>query len=639
MSTTRSARTVAPSSSQPARGKRSWHVADFLLPVSVCLWAVGVTRTNVTALGPFGLLSDLPLIFYAGVALLVVSAAAELAHHQPSTWRMAAHAVALVIMLYGTFPLLFPEPRSSWAYEYVGVVEYVGAHGHLNPAVDIFQNWPGFFALAAWFTKLAGLSSPLVLAKWSEVFFELAALPLLYLIYKALPLTNRQLWVAILLYSASNWVGQDSFTDQAVGTLLSLGIMAIAMRWLFVDPPARVPVWGWLRSRRTDRSAAADLSIPPTGRSIPVIVAILVMFFVLTFTHEISPYMVVTQLGALAVVGALRPRWLPLALAAIALAYFLPHWSFVNSHYGLTRTLGDFFKNAALPSAHVGAAPSERWIERSAEALSLGIWALAAVGAWLRRRAGQDALPLVLLAFSPFLVLVLAAYGQEGILRVFLFSLPWSAALGACALLPPLREAGRTGVSRGHVPKRTRMPPWTAERGRLRVLSVPIGLGIALILFFPSAFGNTAFEAIPRSEVVTITSFFAHATPGTIYTADARSPIEDNARYDQFPERTIFGSYNVMGDAPVGPEMADVLASHAFNRHGPEAGRPAYVVVAPSMQAWSNAYQVTPASSFRILLASLSHSPYWRLVRSRGGTVIYELLPPRSPTLPPGASG
>ena len=61
---------------------------------------------------------------------------------------------------------------------------------------------------------------------------ELATLPLLYLAYEALSLGVRQRWVALMLYSSSNWIGQDYYSPQALGTLLSLGIMAIALRWL-----------------------------------------------------------------------------------------------------------------------------------------------------------------------------------------------------------------------------------------------------------------------------------------------------------------------------------------------------------------------------------------------------------------------
>jgi hypothetical protein len=654
MSTTRSVSRAASSSPQPARGKARLHVSDLLLPISVCLWAVGLRRTNVTVLGSFGLLPHLSVIFYAGVALLVVSAAAELAHKRPSTWRMAAHAVALVVMLYGTAPLLYPEPRYTWVYKHIGVVQYISANGHLNDRIDIYQNYPGFFALAAWFTKLAGLGSPLGYAKWAQLFYELAALPLLYLIYKALPLTNRQRWVAILLYFAANWIGQDYFSPQATGTLLSLGIMAIAMRWLYVAKPERVPAWRWLRPRRARLAGAADEPAPrpPARRSIPVIIAILLMYYVLAFTHELSPYILAVQLGALAVVGALRPRWLPFALAAIAVGYLLPHYSFVSSNYRLTGPIGHFFKNITPPSAHKAAAPSERWIERCAEALSLGIWALAAVGAWLRRRAGQEALSLLLLAFSPVLVLVLQGYGNEGILRVFLFSLPWSAALAASALLPRLKGEGSTEVSQdqGPVPppsgavRRRRQRRLTAARRRLGALRVVVGLGAVLILFFPSFFGNDELNVMPQPEVATITSFLAHAAPGTIYPALGGAPLRDNARYNQFHIKGIFGRHGALADTPVGPEMANALANVARTRHRPDA--PAYVVVAPSMFVFAKTYQKTPATSLRILMASLSHSPSWRLISYKEGTVIYELVPARASTgslprgsLPAGAVG
>ena len=45
-------------------------------------------------------------------------------------------------------------------------------------------------------------------------------------------------------------------------------------------------------------------------------------------------------------------------------------------------------------------------------------------------------LALVVLTYSPVLVLFGQAYGNEGILRVYLFSLPWAAALAAVAVEP-----------------------------------------------------------------------------------------------------------------------------------------------------------------------------------------------------------
>lgn len=68
--------TTAPPAPGPDRARL--HVADLLLPASLAMWAVGVKRTNTTALGPYGLLTVLPIVFYAGLALLVVSAGTEL---------------------------------------------------------------------------------------------------------------------------------------------------------------------------------------------------------------------------------------------------------------------------------------------------------------------------------------------------------------------------------------------------------------------------------------------------------------------------------------------------------------------------------------------------------------------------------
>ena len=192
------------------------HFSGVALPVSIVLWAFGVSRTNATTLGPFGLPAQLPVVFYAAVALLVLSAVVELtidefvtvADRPPTRSRLWSCST-------GPAPCCTRRDATAWLYKTIGVVQYVNAHGQLNSTIDIYQNWPGFFALAAWFGKVAGVASPLAYAKWAQVVFELAALPLLYLIYDALSLTFRQRWMALLLYPAANWIGQDYLSPRA----------------------------------------------------------------------------------------------------------------------------------------------------------------------------------------------------------------------------------------------------------------------------------------------------------------------------------------------------------------------------------------------------------------------------------------
>ena len=902
------------------------HVSDVALPVAIALWAIGVSRTNATTLGPFGLPARLPVIFYAGVALLVLSAVIELTIENPSRWRMALHAIGLVVMLYGTAPLVYPEGRYSWLYKTIGVIQYINVHGQLDRHIDIYQNWPGFFALAAWFGKVAGVGSPLAYAKWAQLVFELAALPLLYLIYDALPLSFRQRWMALLLYSGANWIAQDYLSPQGLGTVLSLGIMAITMHWLYTGnrapfapgrrqlrrnlaiereragrqaavsmqevreayqtvrssqgppgidgitiadfeqhlthnlqkicdqmrsgdyrpaPVRAVPVpegrqagfsgvptvsdriaqtvvarrlktrllqmrraqadghanlpagqqpgnWTimldtqavsanlrhdlmltvvaattdqrwvvdyvrrslnvpvqrpdgslgtndastlagsplspvladlllyyafdtWMghdfpdvrfehrpdavavhcTSERQARSVQAaitrrlddvglklsphstrivasqdggtaahygktqrygtvqsDLTAPATSgyrypaaeprrlhakpstdllvaprRRTAFLVTILFLYLVLTFTHELSPYIVAVQLGVLAAARPLRPRWLPLAMIAIAIGYLVPRLSYVESTYGLLSSLGSFFSNVAPPSASSTAATggipaSQMLIQHFAEGLSAVIWLLALAGAWRRRHSGRIVLALLVLTYSPVLVLLGQAYGNEGILRVYLFSLPWAAALAAAAVEPGTLSRKMAPRLRGA----TGGLDFSCIKHVLRWLRAPVALWFVLGVFIVAFFGDDAVYTFPKSEINAITSFLQSARPGPIYVAEGNVPLGDTAGYDLFPVNSIFGS---LGGTPlVNQATANIATVIAGNSTQYTQGRqPVYVLIAPSMVPFNAAYGQAPPDSFKILQTSLAHSPKWKLIVNQDGTIIYELPP------------
>lgn len=658
------------------RPRMAWHISDFLLPVAIGLWAFGISKTDTSVIGAFGLPPLLPIVFYAGVALLVVSAVIELVRSQLSHWRMAIHAVVLTVMIYATAPLVYSAGRYAWLYKTIGVVQYVNAHGQLDGRIDIYQNWPGFFALTAWLGKVAGVSSPLAYAKWAQLLFELAALPLLYLIYEALALTARQRWVALLLVPASNWIGQDYFSPQALGTLLCLGIMAIAMRWLFVPQPApRLPARirrAWSRLRRAvdppdrDPLDAQDALhnwpvrtrlgwLKADRRALGYCAVIVVIFFVLAMTHQLSPYMIAAQLGALAVFRMLRPWWLPIVLLAVAIAYLLPHFSYVNTHYGLLKSIGNLFSNATPPAlTRTKVAPSQQLIEHCAEALSIGIWLLAILGAWRNRRSEKITFALVLLAFSPSVMLAMQAYGHEGILRVFLFSLPWAAALASMVIAPAsnrvkdlrtvrdlktLRdlETLRLLMSMGGPVERRASPVRRVGRSvaaplqlLMRRLSSDavrtlLALGIALTLFFPAFFGDDSFNFMSSQQVNVVTGFFESAPPGWVYSPVDDAPLGDTARYNQFPRTLLFGSYGMMPESALSRDVAKTLAQNAWHRSR-SLGH-AYVIITPSMVAYNEQYEVTPPQNFAILRSSLANSPYWQVVYNHGGIAIYQLLP------------
>jgi hypothetical protein len=588
-------------------------------------------------------------VFYAGLVLLVVSAAWELGRQSPSRVRMGLHAVALVVMLYATAPLVYPEGRYAWLYKTIGVVQYVNAHGQLNPSIDIYQNWPGFFAFAAWFDKIAGVGSPLVYAKWAQLVAELAALPLLHMAYTALSLPARQRWMAIMLYSASNWIGQDYFSPQGFGTLLALGVMAIALRWMFAGNaagPSR-----WLGQSEHSRDVRGTYWARwRNRRALPFVLTLILVFLVLTFSHELSPYVVMIQLGCLAVAGLVRPRWAPIALAGVAIGYFLPRFGFVNSHFGVLNSFGSFFSNATPPSHSTGSSPtvpqSQRLIQDSSAALSLGIWAAALVGAWLRRRSRRTVLALLILAYSPIVVLGLGAYGNEGVLRVYLFSLPWAAALVAAALAPLPVLAGRGESSVGaharrhgerHRPRSGHDQPISRKQPtRTTVLRMVAGMLVALTLFFPAFFGDDAGNTVSQSEVDTVTSFLQSVPPGVVFMPTVGAPFADTSRYNQFTPALIFGDGAMVVNSLPKSNVADLIATTAVRfTKGLE---PSYVLVSPSMMSYNASHPVTTPEGFRMLLASLDHSSEWiPLIRSHG-IYIYE-LPLGSKLVVPGPTG
>lgn len=158
--------------------------------------------------------------------------------------------------------------------------------------------------------------------------------------------------------------------------------------------------------------------------------------------------------------------------------------------------------------------------------------------------------------------------------------------------------------------------PWVT----VRILLV-LGLGVGL--FFVAFFGGDSFNNMPKEEVVTVTSFLEKANPGPIYCPTVVAPLADTARYDQFPSTDIFGTAALAGQAPVRSNIATLIANLAQRITG---GRePAYVLVTPTMRAYSQAYGLAPPSSFSTLLNSLGQSRAWKLIVNRAGTVIYEL--------------
>ena len=331
----------------------------------------------------------------------------------------------------------------------------------------------------------------------------------------------------------ANWIAQDYFSPQGFALAIGLGVFAMALHWLKGEQRAwatRLEAWAahLVRGKRlrlefltaklrqdppitsdTDRSAVAHLA----DRSrVLTIVAVLLTFAVLTFVHELSPYIVAVQLGALVAIGLIRPWWLVVAMLAIAVGFLAPNFTYVNNTYGITASIGNFFANVQGPSANFTKLGSEALTTaQAARVLGIGMWGLALVGVLRRLRHGQPAIALAVLAFSPLALIVLIAYGNEAVLRAYLFSLPWTACLAASALKPG--------------PEAFWHP---------RVIFRTIAIAAIIVLFLVAFFGEDGSSVMTPTDMQASEFLYSHASPGPVMFLDNNFPAPLSADSYEF---------------------------------------------------------------------------------------------------------
>ena len=572
---------------RPVHGDRArqtaWTIrlSDCTLLVAAGFWALALHWTNPGAMTDFGLVPALPVVWFAAVGLVLFGFVCELRSSHPTTLRLAAHVVGLIVILHGTVPVLFSLPHYIWVYKHLGVVRALSVHGHTASSVDVYQSWPGFFAAATWLAKVSGVRDPQALVPWAQVFFNLAAVVELSWVFSALTVRMTTRWTAIMIFVLGNWVAQDYFAPQAEAFVLSLAFFGVVLTWLRADP----------EGRRPPRAA---------------LVAAIALFSVLVVSHPLTPYLVVASLALLTVTGNVRPKWLPAVLGAEALLYLLPRYGFVG-HYHLFASFGDFFHNAQNNAAASGGLPGRLWTVRAARALSLTVWGLAAAGALRRWRQREPVIVPALLATAPVLLLFVGSYGGEAIFRVFLFSLPWSAFLAATLVEEALAWRPRLA--------------FTATFGVLTALAV---------MFVGAFFGNESINQVWQSDLAGASWFYRHAPSGsTLVLAAPNFPVRDAANYAAF--RLPDGEFepNLAGDKRLrGTTLssASLPLVESVVRAGVPAGGHAYLAIGKGERVYADEFELMPPGALDGLDAALATSPRWRLSFREGATAIYELM-------------
>ncbi len=554
-------------------------VGWLLLGLAVLLWLAALPLSDISRIDGWGLLVGLSPLWYASFVLTVAAYLVALIRDEATPRLLAACQIVLVLLLFGTTAVLYDAPRYPWSQKHIGVAAALLSHG-LRRSTDIYDNYPGFFLLADAVHLVTRL--PLsILARWAEVAFASATSAAALFAFRGLELTRRQRWQALLLLTLGNWIGQGYFAPQALAYVLALVIAGGLLR--------RVEGTGWW-SRR-----GGAVVLP-------------VLFLALTTSHQLTPFAVLGQAGLLwAFRGGLRWRW-PVGFAAILVGWTAAAWPYLSTH-GHVLQLGLFDGVRAPGTGLVPTLPGARLVQTAGPALIVLLSCLAALAVIraIRRGRWRTIRPVVLVAVAPAGVLAGQAYGNEGVLRVYLLALPWLSVLVASQLLADWRR------------------PRVAAAGTV-ALTAAVG-----VLAVPASFGLEMVNHVDSGDVAAAAWFEQNTPAGApLVVLDPAAATRSTSSYSLHVTGDKIAA-DVLSDDPgfrTAAQNPQDLENFAIDACLGAAGKgPAYLLTGPGTARFAALYGLVTPAVHAGLLQVLAQDPDVVLVHRVRGSSIWKCSP------------
>ena len=609
-------RHLAPSGGAPSsRAVRSRLVAlvPWLLPpAAVAIAAVALRSASAAGITDLGLVSVLPVGFH--LALAVLAAGFVLALRGPErTPLLVFQTLVAVALLYCVSLPFQQEPSFNVVYRHAGIIDHLLRGGPIDPGIDAYFNWPGFFLLAEFVVDVTGLESALPLAPYAPLAFNLLALPALVVIGRAATADWRTAWIGIWVFYLTNWVGQDYFAPQAAAYVLYLTLAVAVLTSLAgrLDGPTR---W-WRRSAASAvrwsgrvvgaRSEGSELPGPHVGRLERggMVLAGALLFGALAASHQLTPFAALLLVLALVVVRRTTAPSLPLIGALLVGAWL----AFMAAVY-LAGNGRDLVAQALAVDDTVSANVGQR-VSGSAEHLvivytrlgSTGLlWLLATVGIIRLLRAGRPAPRHALLAFVPLLLVVLQPYGGESLLRAYLFALPFLGVLVAGALFPAVAGS------------------WTWRRSAALFAVV----GLLMGTFVLTRYGNERIYLFTTEERAAAQFVYARAEPGDVIVAGSSDVAWQEVGYDDYDYQQVARLVLPAPPAETPVELADRVAD-ALDEHRGDAA--AYLLISRSQEDYEEMMGTLAWGSVRALAEGAQQSPRFRLLYENPDAMVFDL--------------
>ena len=418
--------------------KRKINIIDitiYLIPLGAFfVWYLSLRGINVRQMNDLGLISVFPPSLIGALGIITAGFCFVVRNPKRRYPVLVLYFSLLIFMLYGVNTLIEEMPRFEVVYRHAGYTEYIMRTGTVDPTLDAYFSWPGFFSLNAFITKIAGYPDILGYATWAPVFYNVFYFGPLYMLFTSFTKDKRIVYLAIWLFYLTNWVGQDYFSPQGLNFFLYLVVIAMLVKWFKTSPetvlkplgprlrkiPFLAQVYPWL--------TAPDTLMTPIQpfQCYALIVIIIVIFAFIAFSHQLTQFFVIVSVSALVLSRRCRLWWFPLLMIVMTMAWMvLMTRTYLSGHlsdaFGGFHLFSSFSQNV---TSRIAGNPQHTFITRMRLYMSAFVWGFAFLSGFIRWRRGYQDATIVLLALTPFPFFIIQPYGGEMLLRSYLFSLP-----------------------------------------------------------------------------------------------------------------------------------------------------------------------------------------------------------------------
>ena len=569
--------------------------------VALALWAVLLQGVDPAKSSNLGLISALPPAIVVPFGFLLASFAFCIRRMPHNTPLLLLHAIALIVMLYGVRGMIDQVPAFKVTWRHIGIADVINRTGGIDPTIDAYFNWPGFFTLFAFLARIAGFSSIEPFAAWAPVFFNLLYLAPLLVIMRTATKDSRVVWIAIWTFYLTDWIGQDYLSPQALAFFLHLVVIAMVLRW-------------FTRTDDPDLPEASGIG----SKAMLMVVTLVITAFAIP-SHQLTPFATVAALAALLLSRRLVARGLPVIITVMTGTWVvLMATDYLTGHQkNVTGGIGDIGGTLTnnVEARITGNLP--RLLVLDLRLLTtVVVWLLALFGAWRLHRNRRLNRAFAAVAVSAFPLMALQSYGGEVLLRVYLFALPFAAFFVASAILPT-PASGRSTAT---------------------LLVVFVLSALALVGFTITRYGNERMDYFTHNEVSAIRWVYANAPPTDSSVGGSRRQKflmlagSDNlpwksARYEQCACKTVTNLPGWESMRIVTPNPAPAIKNaRDLMRHYERGG--AYMIFTRSTKAEVDLIGSSPKGSLANFEVAVAQSKYFRRVYGNPDAEIFVLAAP-----------